>query len=124
MEDRVREIIKAEIDGMSRDEAEAWFDDLEAHGCVSGLVGAMIYYSDTVAFFESHKDEINGLLANCLNEDGAACPAELFGVYWDKSDPLALERNNRNLLAWFAFEETAHRLRDEILDAIEDEEEA
>jgi hypothetical protein len=33
-------------------------------------------------------------------------------MQWDKDDPLGQEDSNRNLLAWFGFEEAARRLAD------------
>ncbi len=84
-------------------------DDLLQNGCQSGMVSELIYYSDTVAFFRRHKKEINELLSDCL--DGCGCTVdELFGHKWDGSDPLAEDTQNQNLLAWFAFEETAQRV--------------
>jgi hypothetical protein len=34
----------------------------------------------------------------------------LFGDKWDKTDPLARDSGNQNLLAWFGFEETARMI--------------
>jgi hypothetical protein len=44
-----------------------------------------------------------------LDNFGGA-PSELFGDKWDKNDPLALDTQNQNLLAWFGFEEMAFKL--------------
>lgn len=85
-------------------------DDLFRGGCSSGIVGELIYYSDTTAFYNKHKDEINSLLKETLEMTGYKSPAELFGDKWDSEDSLALEDTNQNLLAWFGFEETARNL--------------
>lgn len=85
------------------------FDDVLDYGCISGMVDSLIYYSQTIPFFEKHKDEINGLLAELLDEIGEASPAKLF-KNWDYMDPLATGANNQNLLAWFGFEETLRRV--------------
>lgn len=45
-----------------------------------------------------------------MSESGVDSPEEIFGDKWDKEDPLALSTMNQNLLAWFAFEETAFEL--------------
>lgn len=42
----------------SYDCVEAFFRDLQQYGCISGMVGRLIYYWDTAAFFERHYDEI------------------------------------------------------------------
>lgn len=89
---------------------EAFDNDMQ-NGCVTGFIGELIYYTDTVAFFEKHKEEINELLTEQLDNTDLSID-ELFGDKWDNSDPLLMEDQNKNLLAWFAFEETACQLKD------------
>jgi len=89
--------------------AESVLNDLLSHGCVSGMVGELIYYHDTVKFFKKHKAEIKQLLKD-ITDDCGVSPAELFGDKWDAEDVFCEEDTNRNLLAWFGFEETARRL--------------
>jgi len=83
--------------------------DLMSDGCSSGLVGELIYYNDTTRFFNRHRKEISELLADTCESFGGG-PEMVFGDKWDKEDPLARNDLNKNLLAWFAFEETAIRL--------------
>ncbi len=85
------------------------FIDLANNGCISGMVAPLIYYDDTISFYERHKEEINGLLYKIMEESGIYCPEELF-TNWNKEDPLAIYRDNQNLLAWFAFEETVRNI--------------
>ncbi len=85
--------------------------DLNYGGCESGLAGELIYYRDTLPFYRRHRAEINALLVEALRDiGGTLSPADIFGKKWDADDPLALDTINQNLLAWFAFEETARRL--------------
>jgi len=84
----------------------AIFSDVLKHGCQSGVVSSLIYYDDTTKFYDEHKEEINALLYDLMAETGIYNPSDLFGDKWDKEDPLALDVLNKNLLAWFAFEET------------------
>ena len=79
--------------------------DILENGCESGACSDLVYYSDTVKFYNDYEDEINELLNSLLNDCGYKSPAELFGDKWDETDPLALEEYNQNLLAWFGFEE-------------------
>ena len=82
------------------------------HGCVSGIVGSLIYYSDTTAFYDKNKEKINELLYDVMEECGIYNLNELFGhgdVKWDEEDPLALDYYNKNILAWFGFEECMRR---------------
>ena len=83
--------------------------DLLEHGCQSGMVGYLVYYSQTTAYYEEHREEINKLLYDAMDECGIYDPSELFGDKWDKEDPLAINSLNQNLLAWFGFEETMRR---------------
>src|SRR5512146_2711559 len=91
--------------------AKGVIDDLMYGVCQSGMVGHLIYYLDTLKFFKKYHSEINGILAELVDGTGQQ-PAELFGDKWDKSDPLAQDTKNKNLLAWFGFEKTARTLAD------------
>lgn len=85
---------------------KAIFTDVLNHGCRSGMVSDLIYYSDTVKFYKEYRDEITELLYNLTRDCGLYDLSLLFGKYWDKEDPLANDTYNQNLLAWFGFEET------------------
>ena len=79
--------------------------DILNHGCISGVVGDLIYYYQTEAFFDRHKKEINALTQE-LSKD----------IYGDK---YAIYHNlnggcSKNSLAWFAFEETTREIADEL----------
>ena len=82
------------------------FKDVLYHGCQSGIVSELIYYSDTVAFYKKYRNEINTLLYELLDGTGLHSLTDLFGKNFDAEDPLALDTHNQNLLAWFGFEET------------------
>lgn len=55
--------IKAAVahEALDYDTIEAFFSDLLQHGCQSGMIGSLIYYSDTHKFFDTHYDEIEDL---------------------------------------------------------------
>ncbi|MGN0797228.1 MAG: hypothetical protein ACI4M5_03395 [Christensenellales bacterium] len=86
------------------------FTDVLNYGCQSGMVGFLIYYTDTVRFYNQYKDEIDGLLYELMNNTGIYFLPELFSNKWDKEDPLATDEYNQNLLAWFGFEETMRKI--------------
>lgn len=112
LETAVKAIIENHIENY--DEPQGFFDDLAHGGCQSGLIGELVYFSDTTKFYETHKEDINELLKETLEMFGSdASPSEVFGDKWDSEDPLAFDTINQNLLAWFAFEETAQRLQGE-----------
>ena len=103
------------------DDKKVIFSDVLEHGCQSGIVSSLIYYDDTTNFFDNHKGEIDALLYEVMQETGIYNPLELFGDKWDREDPLALDVLNKNLLAWFGFEETLRQIAsnfDELVDLI------
>lgn len=98
----------------NKEEQKKEMEYIMTHGCQGGGVSHLIYYSDTVAFYQEHKEEINELLYEALWSSGLDV-ATLF-KNWDKEDPLALEDNNQNTLAWFGFEETVYKIYSELYD--------
>lgn len=83
-------------EALDHDDIICFFQDLLKHGCVSGMVTSLIYYSDTHKFFDMHYHEIE----------------ELRQEYEETTGCIIDVKNNdlKNTLAWFAFEETAYRL--------------
>lgn len=79
--------------------------EVVTHGCISGIVGELIYYSDTAAYYAKNRDAINHLLYEQMEEYGSHDLTEFF-CDWDPEDPLALDYYNQNILAWFGFETT------------------
>lgn len=77
------------------DEIETFFSDLLQHGCVSGMISSLIYYTDTHKFFDTHYNEIEELRYEF---------EEILG------SPLNSNGDLKNWYAWFAFEETARKL--------------
>jgi hypothetical protein len=90
---------------------ESFMKDLQQGGCASGVVGEMVYYHDTLKFYNRHKVEINQILSDAMEEVGESSVVLFFSEEkWDANDPLALETQNQNLLVWWAFEYTADTL--------------
>jgi len=111
LEKAVKKII---LNHVEKDYVDSFFEDLANYGCVNGMIGELIYYRDTVKFYKKHKEDITTLLYEFLDSCGFVCPSEIFGEKWDKEDPLAIEQTNQNLLAWFAFEETARTIAENL----------
>jgi len=95
-------------------EIKGYIEDVLNHGCESGIVGELIYYSDTVKFYEEFKTEIKTMLKEAMEETGLKSPQELFGNKWDEEDYFAEEDLNKNLLAWFGYEETVRNIAYEL----------
>ena len=83
----------------SDDEVRSFLSDLFQHGCISGMVGSLIYYHDTHKFFETHYDEIELIRQGYEETTG---------------EPLIIKDDLKNRLAWFAFDETAYKLAEEL----------
>ena len=84
---------------------ETVIEEVLEHGCVSGIVGSLIYYYQTEAFFNKHKDAINDL-AHELSEDLYGNPFEIYhNLYGGCS---------KNNMAWFGFEEVTRMIASEL----------
>lgn len=95
----VAEMVIDELDGYEK--AEDFFSDLSSHGCISGMIGGLIYYADTYKFFDDNYEDIMDLVHE-LNDQGLE---------------INLETNDGNIKnngAWLAFEETSRQLADEL----------
>ena len=71
--------------------------DVLNHGCASGIVGALTYYSQTRKFFIDNMDEIFDLYNEYIQEFG--------GIGFEI---------DFNSLSWFAFEEMTRQIADEM----------
>ena len=89
------------------DEVKETIECLLHNGCKTGMVNFLIWEEDTKRFYNKHRLDISRLLVESC--DGMS-PSDIFGDKWDRLDPLALDTQNQNLLAWFGFEETARVL--------------
>jgi hypothetical protein len=92
---------------------KAFFYDLMTGGVAGGITG-LIYYRETCDYYTKNKVEIAGLLSEVMRERNVYSLAKFFGNKFDTDDLLCIEENNQNLLAWFAFEQTALRIAEEI----------
>ena len=92
------------------DSKKAIFTDVLNYGCQSGIVGSLIYYSDTMKYFEKYREEIASLVYDLMVGTGLYSLKELFGDKYDESDPLLQDYTNQNLLAWYGFEETLRNI--------------
>ena len=93
--------IKAEVaeEALEHDDPKTFFQDLLQHGCISGMVGKLIYYKDTHTFYDKHYAEIEALREEYEESTG---------------EPLSIKSDLKNFLAWFAFEQVAYQLVNEI----------
>ena len=176
----VKDSVKYEViewvESMSEDydNMEDIFNDLFTGGCESGMVTNLIYYKDTLAFYNKHEHEIKIFLEEYLEiedveswdglqelsdifpqlddadtrhieaeeevrEKAEEEAPELYGDDWDEmdedeqmdaiqeyasniimydNDPMELNNQDKNYLAWAIFEHEASLLYDEYLDVL------
>lgn len=81
------------------DEIQNFFEGLFQHGCVSGWVDSLCFYSQTHKFYDEFYDEIEDLRLDYEDSIG---------------HPFTIKGDLKNFLAWFAFEETAYQLANEL----------
>ena len=89
-------------------------EDILYNGLQSGIIPELVYYSDTLKWYNKHKTEIKSLLRDSMMNYGTNNPADIFGRNWDQDDPFVEDTANKNLLAWFSFEETAREIADNL----------
>jgi hypothetical protein len=92
---------------------EGVLNDLFVGGCQSGIVSELIYYADTTAFYDKYEDVIWELLERQAEELGHSTPLELISSFNGAKD-VGNNTQFKNLLAWYAFEETAREISYEL----------
>lgn len=105
----------------SVDELLKSMEDLQEHGCISGMINELMYYDDTSKFFDEYKDEINEIVSDLIQNSGFSLEG-LFGSNFDKNDPLIIDYYNKNLLAWFSFEEVSNKIYEEVKEKLKNQE--
>lgn len=107
--DLEKEVLEDQLDEVDGYDTPADFiEHLTDLGITGGGVPSLIYYDDTLAFCEKYSEEINQMLSEGINEFGSL--KDMFGDNYDDTDPMNLGTTNRNLFAWYAYEETARRI--------------
>lgn len=151
------------------EDLQTHLEDINNYGCESGQVNHLIYYTDTVAYFEEHESEIMEMLEqlgiedveswdgleelsnifprletpddrheyaeNWIMEKAEEETPEAYGDDWDEmdedeqtdaiqeyasniimydNDPMELNPQDKNYLAWAIFEHNASVLLDEL----------
>ena len=80
-----------------------WFESLHQHGCKSGMVSSLIYTSDIADFYDENKKEIEDLITESMKQLGHTTRQQFIDSMGDYDE-------EKSMLVWFAFEETARRI--------------
>lgn len=98
-----KELLLNNIEGMSTEEQLQYLADVCQHGCISGCVSGVIYYSETMKLFKENMEEILEHLEDVKEEQG-----------WNPLDSLEDISTFYNWAVWFVVEGAAHELHEEI----------
>ena len=90
-----------------------WMSDILTHGCVSGMIGDLIYYKDTCAFYEQYEEDIWDLLEETKQSFGNKNILETIAQL-NGADDVDSDEQFKNLLAWFGYEETTRNIANEL----------
>ena len=85
--------------------------DVATHGCSGGTISDLIYYEDTVKFYNDHEDEIWHELNNMAEDLGQTIPFMISNFRGCKD--IWSATTFKNLLAWWICEHIAQRISDE-----------
>lgn len=83
-----------------------------ANGLVNGTVGSLIYYSDTVAFFDKYYDDIWDIIQDLV--DNGLEPLESIKQHCDETEILMCSDTVKNWVAWMVYEEIAYMFGNEL----------
>jgi len=110
-ETMTKETIKQWVEDKVKDE-EIHLEDVIEHGCVSGCVSSLIYYSDTVKFYDKFEDEIWDMLEEDTNQFGNDNILQTISQF-NGSKNVGNLYQFKNLLTWYSVEETCRKILDE-----------
>ena len=110
----------------NNEDLQTHLEDINNYGCESGQVNHLIYYADTVAYFEEHKNEIIEMLEQLGIEDVEswdemdeeeqmdAIQEYASNIMMYDNNPMELNKQDKNYLAWAIFEYEAVNLENEL----------
>lgn len=116
-ESKLKDYVIDYYKNLDEDSIMTSMEDLQKHGCISGMIPGLIYYDDTNEFYDTYKTDINDLLSNLTQGTGLSVE-ELFKDQFDENDPLIIDCFNKNLMAWFGFEETSYQLYEQLYEKL------
>lgn len=88
--------------GLTTEELKDHIKDIVQCGCVSGIVPSLIYYSDTVRFFNCYRKEILTMLTDP--------DKNIYSEYTYLLNDKKYSISQKNDLAWFAYDNTVIRI--------------
>ena len=87
---------------LSAEELKDHIKDILQYGCISGTVNDMIYYNDTIKFFNCYRKEILSMLQDP--------DKNIYSEYTHLLDHKKYSISEKNDLSWFAYDNTVIRI--------------
>lgn len=109
----LKKAVISDIVGMNKGEAINYLKDVCQYGGVSGIMSGLIYYTDTIAFYDMHQEEIENLVYELQNQEGYTNRFEFLASLNGAENVSNLDQE-KNLLAWLSYEETARIILEEL----------
>ena len=105
------------------EDAQGILENVLTHGCESGMVSHLIYYTNTVAYYEEHKSEIMEMLEQLGIEDVESWDGleELSDIFPRLETPDERHENSENEIMAKAHNETPELYEDDWDEMEEDE---
>ena len=88
--------------GLTTEELKDHIKDIVQCGCISGIVPSLVYYSDTIKFFNCYRKEILSM----LQDPDKNIYSEYTYLLNDKNYSIS----QKNDLSWFAYDNTVIRI--------------
>ena len=110
IDDVMDSVIDYEGDNMD-EKLKSRLEEITEHGCQSGTVGSLIYYDDTVKFFDNFNDEIYDMVEDYY---GAESVLDMLKQHCELIDIVMGSDTVKNYLAWMAYEVTCSNILDGI----------
>tara|TARA_R110002124_G_scaffold144519_1_gene309607 strand:- start:339 stop:752 length:414 start_codon:yes stop_codon:yes gene_type:complete len=93
--------------GLGQIQERFLISDIATHGC-SGGVSGLTYYTETIAFYDKHKDEIWRMLYDMSEDQGFSIPFLISD--FKGADNVDSDGTFKNLLVWWAVEQKAREI--------------
>tara|TARA_R100001440_G_scaffold59547_1_gene79301 strand:- start:286 stop:606 length:321 start_codon:yes stop_codon:yes gene_type:complete len=81
--------------------------DIATHGCKGGVSG-LTYYTETIKFYDKHKDEIWNMLYDLSQDTGFSVPFLISD--FNGAGNVDSDGTFKNLLVWWAVEQKAREI--------------
>ena len=88
--------------GLTTEELKDHIKDIVQCGCISGIVPSLVYYSDTIKFFNCYRQEILTMLTDP--------DKNIYSEYTYLLDQKKYSVSEKNDLSWFAYDNTVIRI--------------